>query len=336
LSTLLEATTRLPDDFHPHPVIKKLLAARLAMAKGEQPLNWAAAEAAAFASLATEPKNPVRIRLTGQDVERGTFSHRHSVLHDVENDRVYAPLRHLSPNQAAIDIYNSPLSEVGVLGFEYGYSLDALSGLTLWEAQFGDFWNVAQPIVDQFIVSAEDKWRHLSGLVMLLPHGFEGMGPEHSSARLERFLNLAAEDNIQVVYPTTPAQYFHVLRRQVLRPWRKPLVVMSPKSLLRHLEAVSGLDELANGVWQHIIPDASDKKGKEISRVVLCSGKIYYELDKERESRGRSDVAILRVEQLYPFDPQRLEEKLSIYGKNTPIVWAQESRKTWARGVTSS
>jgi 2-oxoglutarate dehydrogenase E1 component len=324
LSTLLEATTRLPEDFHPHPVIKKLLATRLAMAQGNQPLNWAAGEALAFATLATEPKRPVHIRLTGQDVERGTFSHRHAVLHDVETDRVYAPLRHLSSTQAPVDIYNSPLSETGVLGFEYGYSLDSLAGLTLWEAQFGDFWNVAQPIVDQFIASAEDKWRHLSGLVMLLPHGFEGMGPEHSSARLERFLMMAAEDNMQIVYPTTPAQYFHLLRRQVLRPWRKPLIVMSPKSLLRHLEAVSPLDDFANGTWQPIIPDQGERDPQAVNRVLFCSGKIYYELDKEREGRGRNDVAILRIEQLYPFDEQKLQAQLAPYRADVEVVWVQE------------
>jgi 2-oxoglutarate dehydrogenase E1 component len=183
---------------------------------------------------------------------------------------------------------------------------------------------VAQPIVDQFIASAEDKWRHLSGLVMLLPHGFEGMGPEHSSARLERFLMMAAEDNIQVVYPTTPAQYFHLLRRQVLRPYRKPLVVMSPKSLLRHIEVVSSLEELEHGRWQAILPDAEDRRGSDITRVIVCSGKIYYELDKEREARGRDDVAILRLEQLYPFDLSDAAHALAGYGKNAPVVWVQE------------
>jgi 2-oxoglutarate dehydrogenase E1 component len=230
LSALLKNLTRLPEDFRPNPKIQRLIKAREAMADGTQPLDWAAAEALAFATLATEADNPVRVRMSGQDSERGTFSHRHAVLHDIEDDHTYVPFHHLSPQQAPIEIYNSPLSENGVLGFEYGYSLDCLGGLVLWEAQFGDFWNCAQVIVDQFIASAEDKWHHLSGLVMLLPHGFEGMGPEHSSARLERFLMLCAEDNMQVVYPTTPAQFFHVLRRQVIRKWRKPLIVMSPKA----------------------------------------------------------------------------------------------------------
>ncbi len=244
LQQLLASLSQVPDDFTPHPKIKRHLDTIAAMGRGDAPLNWAAAEALAFATLATEG---IPIRLTGQDCERGTFSHRHAVLHDLETDKTYQPLAHVADGQAPVEIYNSPLSETAVLGFEYGYSLDCLSGLTMWEAQFGDFWNVAQPIVDQFIVSAEDKWNHLSGIVMLLPHGYEGMGPEHSSARLERFMSLAAEDNIQIVYPTTPAQYFHLLRRQALRPWRKPLIMMSPKSLLRHLECVSSLDDLSEG-----------------------------------------------------------------------------------------
>ncbi|MBV9865540.1 MAG: 2-oxoglutarate dehydrogenase E1 component [Abitibacteriaceae bacterium] len=321
LSSLLEIQTHPPQGFQVHPKIERLLQARRAMAAGERPLDWSNAEALAFASLAVEG---VRIRLTGQDSERGTFSQRHAVLHDVVDDHTYMPLQNLSADQAPVEIYNSPLSETGVLGFEYGYSLDSLSSLTLWEAQFGDFWNVAQVIVDQFISSAEDKWHHLSGLVLLLPHGFEGMGPEHSSARLERFLELAAEDNIQVVYPTTPAQYFHLLRRQVLRKWRKPLVVMSPKSLLRHLEAVSTLDELAQGAFQRIIPDVSHTDGKDIKRILLCTGKIYYELDKQRESLKRDDVAILRLEQLYPLSHQVLQSALAPYPDGTPVYWVQE------------
>src|SRR5438034_10793977 len=236
LVELLEMQTTVPEDFHPHPKIEAGMRQRRQMARGERPLDWAAGEALAFATLATEG---ARVRLSGQDSERGTFSHRHAVLHDVENGRTHMPYQNLAPDQASVEIYNSPLSETGVLGFEYGYSLDTPDGLVAWEAQFGDFWNAAQPIVDQFIAAAEDKWQRLSGIVLLLPHGFEGMGPEHSSARLERFLMLAAGDNIQVVYPSTPAQYFHCLRRQVLRPWRKPLVVMTPNSLLPHPEVVS-------------------------------------------------------------------------------------------------
>src|SRR3954471_12271706 len=252
LGELLERQTQLPKDFHAHPKIEKILATRVKMARGEQGLDWAAAEALAFASLAVANH---LVRLSGQDVGRGTFSHRHAMLHDYEDGRRYIPLQHIDPKQAPVQIYNSPLSEIGVLGFEYGYSLDTPTGLICWEAQFGDFWNVAQVIVDQFIASAEDKWKRLSGLTLLLPHGFEGQGPEHSSARLERWLAIAAEDNIQVVNPTTPAQYFHCLRRQVKRKWRKPLIVMTPKSLLRNPKASSPLDACTSGSFQPILPD---------------------------------------------------------------------------------
>jgi len=321
LSRWLEAQTRLPEDFRPHPKIKKFLETRKQMATGEQPLDWSAAEALAFASIACEG---FRVRVTGQDTERGTFSQRHAVLHDYEDGHRYAPLQHLEPNQAAVEIHNSPLSEAGVMGFEYGYSLDWPDGLIAWEAQYGDFWNAAQVIVDQFVASAEDKWRRLSGLVLLLPHGFEGGGPEHSSARLERFLTLAAEDNLQVVYPTTPAQYFHCLRRQVVRRWRKPLVVMTPKSLLRHPKVVSTLDECAQGRFERILPDALPRPAGQVRRILLCSGKIYYDLEKHREENKREDVAIARVEQLYPLRAHALQSVLSGYGEGTPAVWVQE------------
>ena len=318
LQELLERQTELPADFHPHPKIKKLMDARREMARGKAPLDWAHAEALAFASLAVEGH---RVRLTGQDTARGTFSSRHAVLHDYEDGHTYVPLENLAAKQAPVEIYNSPLSETGVLGFEYGYSLDYPDGLVLWEAQFGDFVNAAQVIVDQFIASAEEKWHRLSGLVLLLPHGFEGQGPEHSSARLERFLELAANDNIQVVYPTTPAQYFHVLRRQVLRRWRKPLVIMTPKSLLRHPKAVSSIEELAKGKFEAII---SDDRSESVRRVVLCSGKIYYELQKHREEAKRDDVAIIRMEQLYPLRIEALKQTLSSYKQDTPMIWVQE------------
>jgi 2-oxoglutarate dehydrogenase E1 component len=321
LARLLIAQTELPKDFHPHPKIKKLLDHRRAMASAAQPLDWSAAESLAFATLAVEGH---RVRLSGQDSARGTFSQRHAVLHDYSTGLLYCPLRHLSPTQGPVDILNSPLSETGVLGFEYGYSLDCPEGLILWEAQFGDFWNVAQVIVDQFIASAEDKWRRLSGVVLLLPHGFEGQGPEHSSARLERFLALAAEDNIQVVNPTTPAQYFHCLRRQVLRPWRKPLVIMTPKSLLRHPKATSPLDACASGSFQPILPDPAQPNPAGVKRIVLCSGRIYYDLDASRTENGRSDVAIIRLEQLYPLPRAELESALSRYPAGTPVVWVQE------------
>ena len=227
-------------------------------------------------------------------------------------------------NEGLIEIYNSPLSEAGVLGFEYGYSLDCPEGLVIWEAQFGDFVNAGQVIIDQFIASAEDKWERLSSLVMLLPHGFEGQGPEHSSARLERFLMLSAEDNMQVAQPSTPAQYYHLLRRQVLRTWKKPLVVMSPKSLLRLPECTSSLDECANDGFRPVLPDTSSTDPTQVRRVLLCSGKVYYDLAKRREQEGRDDVAIVRLEEYYPLPVERLENALSVYADGTPVVWVQD------------
>ncbi len=270
---------QLPSDFQLHSKLKRVFAQRQEMADQQRPLDWATAEALAFATISLEGH---RVRLSGQDVERGTFSQRHAVLHDVQDGHTYMPLGHLDPKQGFIEIVNSPLSEAGVLGFEYGYSLDFPEGLTIWEAQFGDFWNVAQVIVDQFIASAEDKWNRLSGLVMLLPHGFEGQGPEHCSARLERLLMLAAEDNMQICQPTTPAQYFHLLRRQVLRSWRKPLVVLSPKSLLRHPLVASDLKEIQDGKFKKILPDPIVPL-ESARKVLLCTGKIYYDLIEERQ-----------------------------------------------------
>jgi 2-oxoglutarate dehydrogenase E1 component len=320
LSGLLLAQARAPQGFHPHPKLKRLVEGRRAAAEGKQPLDWGMAEAMAFASLAVEG---YRIRMSGQDCRRGTFSHRHAVLYDYEDGRAYMPLQHLSPDQGPVEIWNSPLSEMSVLGFEYGYSLEWPDGLVVWEAQFGDFFNVAQVIIDQFLASAEKKWQRYSGLVLLLPHGFEGQGPEHSSARLERFMALAAEDNIQVVYPTTPAQFFHLLRRQVVRGWRKPLVVMSPKSLLRHPRVVSSLQECAGGTFQRIIPDSVPPSDKA-EYILLCSGKIFYELEERREKLGREDVALLRIEQLYPLPDHYLDAALSRYREGTPVIWVQE------------
>jgi 2-oxoglutarate dehydrogenase E1 component len=321
LSQWLSVQTRVPEDFHVHPKIKKLLQAREQMAAGAEPLDWSAAESLAFASVACAG---IRVRLSGQDSERGTFSQRHAVLHDYQDGHTYTPLRHLAPNQAPVEIYNSPLSETGVLGFEYGYSLDYPDGLILWEAQFGDFLNVAQPVIDQFIASAEEKWQRLSGVVLLLPHGFEGQGPEHSSARLERFLMLGVEDNLQVVYPTNPAQYYHCLRRQALRSWRKPLVVITPKSLLRHPKVVSSLDELGQGSFQRILPDTLSRPTDQVRRVLLCTGKIYYDLAEYREQAKRDDVAIIRLEQLYPLRLDLLEAALASYLNGTPVFWVQE------------
>ena len=320
LSALLEKLTRLPEDFQPDRRIKRLLHQRREMARGERPLDWAAAEALALAAVAVEG---FRVRLTGQDVERGTFSHRHAVLRDKEDGRKYVALQYLMRGQASVEISNSSLSEAGVLGFEYGYSLDWPDGLVMWEAQFGDFVNAAQVIIDQFISSAEDKWKRLSGLVMLLPHGFEGQGPEHSSARLERFLQLSAEDNMQIAYPTTPAQYFHLLRRQVLRSWRKPLIVFTPKSLLRHAGAVSSLHDLAAGRFERILGEPREHYGG-VKRVLLCSGKIFYDLKAAREEAGRGDVAIIRVEQLYPLADRVIQEALAPYAEGTPVYWVQE------------
>jgi len=322
LRELLRATSVVPADFTPHEKIAKLLEARakLAEGSGEEPFDWATGEHLAFATLLDEG---TPIRFSGQDSRRGTFSQRHAVLSDVRNGRRYTPLANLRPGQGRFEIYDSPLSEAGVLGFDYGFSLDTPEWLTCWEAQFGDFTNGAQVIIDQFLSSAEDKWNRLSGAVLLLPHGFEGQGPEHSSARLERFLQLAGEDNMQVCNLTTPAQYFHALRRQVLRPWRKPLVIMTPKSLLRHKHAVSTLTDLSEGGFQRIIPDRSVSPRK-VKRILLSSGKVYYDLLAAREVKQRDDVALVRIEQLYPLDPEELTKALSIHPEAAKLVWVQE------------
>ncbi len=320
LEQLLAAQTRLPEDFHLHPKLKRWLEHRRQMARGEKPLDWAAAEVLAYATIVAEG---TRVRLSGQDSGRGTFSHRHAILHDYEDSRPYIPLQHLAPDQAPFEVWNSPLSEAGVLGFEYGYSIAYPDGLVLWEAQFGDFANAAQVFIDQFLASAEDKWHSLSGLVLLLPHGQEGQGPEHSSARLERFLMLAADDNLQIVQPSTPAQFFHCLRRQVLRRWRKPLVVLTPKSLLRHPQATSTLEELATGRFERVLPDRPDDPSA-VRRILLCSGKVYYELLQARQARTRPDVALVRVEQFYPLATETLDSALSLLPGSVPVYWVQE------------
>jgi len=324
LSALLESLGTVPPDVH---LMRQTAGERqkyLDAASGKAPVIWGIAENLAYATLIT---NGHPVRLTGQDVQRGTFNHRQAVLHDQESGNTYTPLHHVGEAvgkpQARFDIFDSSLSEAGVLGFEWGYSLDCPDGLVIWEAQFGDFANTAQVIIDQFIVSSEDKWHRLSGLVLLLPHGFEGNGPEHSSARLERFLALAAEDNIQVVNLTTAAQIFHALRRQVLRPWRKPLVVMSPKSLFRSPHSASSLEELATGSFQRLIGDR-EAPPKKVRRVLCCSGKLYYELAEHRKREGREDVAIVRFEQLYPLRESDVRDALSAYDAGTEIVWVQE------------
>jgi len=311
----------VPDAFTVHPKLTRLLEQRREMGAGTRPVDWATAELLAFASLADAGH---RIRLSGQDCERGTFSQRHAVLHDYETSKKYCALEHLQEGQGLVRIINSPLSEIGVLGFEYGYSLDTPDALVLWEAQFGDFVNAAQVVVDQFIASGEDKWRRLSGLVLLLPHGFEGAGPEHSSARLERFLAIAGEDNLQVAQPSTPAQHFHLLRRQLLRKWRKPLVVMTPKSMLRHPKAVSPLTGFLAGRFQPVLPDPHGPSMRGVRRVLLCSGKVYYDLEARRQELGREDIAILRIEQLYPFPRAQLESLLQDCPDGTNVIWVQE------------
>ncbi|HLL56179.1 MAG TPA: 2-oxoglutarate dehydrogenase E1 component [Myxococcaceae bacterium] len=323
LAELLNRLTEVPESFTPHSTINRLLQQRKAMAQGATPLDWSAGESLAYATLLSEGWG---VRLTGQDVERGTFSHRHAVLHDVKNGAKHSPLAQVQQKPGLWHIYNSPLSEMGCLGFEFGYSLDRPETLVIWEAQFGDFANNAQVIIDQFIVASERKWRRLTGLVMLLPHGYEGMGPEHSSARLERFLELAGDDNIQVCYPTTPAQIFHLLRRQLVRPLRKPLIVMSPKSLLRKPEASSTLEELASGGFKRIIEDARAEPS-EVTRLLLCSGKVYYDLAQERDARKDKSVAIVRLEQLYPFPEEELTALMAKLPRLSEVFWVQEEPK---------
>ncbi|HEX9241690.1 MAG TPA: 2-oxoglutarate dehydrogenase E1 component [Anaeromyxobacter sp.] len=314
-----DTLVHVPQGFRIHPKLAKVLDARGEMVKGARPLDWGTAEALALGSLAWEG---TRVRLVGQDTRRGTFSHRHAVLYDQARGTPYAPLSHLRAGQGPVEIRDSLLSEAAALGFEYGYSLELPEALVIWEAQFGDFVNAAQVIVDQFLSSGEAKWNRLSGLVLLLPHGMEGQGPEHSSARLERFLELSVDDNWRVVNLTTPANHFHALRRQIASPWRKPLVVMSPKSLLRHPQATSPIDELVQGRFRPVIADEVDPD--EITRVVLCSGKLYYDLAAARQAGGGKHVALVRLEQLYPV---AVDEVLATIGRFRPgveLVWAQE------------
>ena len=321
LTYIINKSVELPQGFQVNRKLERVLGRRKEIAAGKQPVDWATAELAAFGSLAIEGH---RVRITGQDVGRGTFSHRHAVLHDGESGERFCSLQYISDDQAGIEIVNSPLCEAGVLGFEYGYSLDSPNDLILWEAQFGDFWNVAQVIVDQFITSAEDKWKRLSGLVMLLPHGFEGQGPEHCSARVERFLTLAAESNIQICNPTSAAQYFHLLRRQVKCKWRKPLVVLTPKSLLREPLVTSPLESLCDGGFQAIVEDPEFSPKKKVSRVLITNGKIGVDLQKARTELGRSDLALIRLEQLYPLPAEELRKALQKYPSDVPVYWVQE------------
>lgn len=318
------AMAKVPEGFELQRQVAKVLEQRLAMQTGEEPLNWGAAETLAYASLVDEG---LLVRITGEDVGRGTFSHRHSELYNQKDGSMYIPLQHICEGQARFATYNSLLSEEAVLAFEYGYATTMPNALVVWEAQFGDFANGAQVVIDQFICSGETKWQRLAGLTMLLPHGFEGQGPEHSSARLERYLQLCAEDNMQVITPTTPAQIFHALRRQVVRPARKPLIVMSPKSLLRHPLATSTLEELANGKFETVLPEIDALDNHAVTRVVLCGGKVYYELLDQRRKLGLNHIAIVRVEQLYPFPAERVKAELAKYPNATSVVWTQEEPK---------
>ena len=336
LVDLLERMLALPEGFHANPKVVHAWSERLKAAReGTKTLNWGAGEALAYATLLDEGSS---VRLSGQDARRGTFTHRHAVLFDSTDGKRYTPYEAVARANGRFEVWDSPLSEAGVMGFDYGYSLDYPDALVLWEAQFGDFANGAQVIIDQFVSAAEDKWNRHSGLVLLLPHGFEGQGPEHSSARLERFLQLCAEDNMYVCNMTTSAQLFHALRRQILRPLRKPLVVMSPKSLLR--QSFSSVDEYATGGFQRVIGDIGKVQTKEgtlevdarnVDRVLLCSGKLYYELEAARAERRANHVAIVRIEQLYPLSAVELGRALEPYPAAASIVWVQE--EPWNMGA---
>jgi 2-oxoglutarate dehydrogenase E1 component len=322
LQALAHSTNLAPDGFPLQRQVSKILEDRRKMAAGAMPINWGFAENLAYASLLA---SGYPVRLTGQDVGRGTFSHRHAVLHNQNDGSTYVPLQHISDNQAKFVLFDSLLSEEAVLAFEYGYATTLPQGLVIWEAQFGDFANGAQVVIDQFITSGEHKWSRLCGLTMLLPHGYEGQGPEHSSARLERFMQLSAEHNIQVCVPTTPAQVFHMLRRQAIRPLRKPLVVMSPKSLLRHKEAISTLEDLANGHFHNVLDETDDLDTSKVLRIVICSGKVFYDLRAARRERGLDHIAILRLEQLYPFPEAELQDILCRrYPNIVDAIWCQE------------
>ncbi|MCA3841378.1 2-oxoglutarate dehydrogenase E1 component, partial [Burkholderia sp.] len=326
LKRLGERITTVPENFKVHPLVERVINDRRNMARGDQPLDWGMGEHLAFASLVASGYS---VRLTGQDSGRGTFTHRHAVLHDQNrerwNDGTYVPLQNIAEGQAKFTVIDSVLSEEAVLGFEYGYSTAEPNTLVLWEAQFGDFVNGAQVVIDQFISSGEVKWGRVSGLTMLLPHGYEGQGPEHSSTRIERFLQLCADHNMQVVQPTTPAQIFHLLRRQMIRLFRKPLIVATPKSLLRHKEAVSDLSELAKGSFQPVLGETDGGiDAKKVKRVLACSGRVYYDLVAHRREAKANDVAIIRIEQLYPFAHKQFEAEMKKYENATEVVWVQD------------
>ncbi|WP_018605932.1 2-oxoglutarate dehydrogenase E1 component [Uliginosibacterium gangwonense] len=325
LKRLAKKLAEIPDGFSLHPRVANIIDARRAMGEGTQLLDWGMAENMAYASLVAQGYG---VRISGQDCGRGTFFHRHAVLHDQNRERwdagIHVPLSNIQPDQAPFTVIDSVLSESGILGFEYGYATAEPNQLVVWEAQFGDFGNCAQVVIDQFISSGEAKWGRLSGITMLLPHGYEGQGPEHSSARPERYMQLCAENNWQVCIPSTPAQIFHLLRRQMVRSLRKPLVVMTPKSLLRHKDAVSSLDDLANGQFRTVISEVDKFENKKVKRIVLCSGKLYYELLAERRAKDIKDAVIIRIEQLYPFPNDAFATELAKYPNAKDVVWCQE------------
>jgi len=325
LKSLADKLTAIPADFKLHPRVEKVIADRRQMGQGKLPLDWGMAENLAYASLL---RDGYAVRISGQDSGRGTFFHRHAVLHDQARARwdagTWVPLQHIAENQPDFVAIDSVLSEEAVLGFEYGYATAEPNELVLWEAQFGDFVNGAQVVIDQFIASGEVKWGRMCGLVLMLPHGYEGQGPEHSSARLERFLQLCADYNMQICVPSTPAQMFHMLRRQMMRTFRKPLIIFSPKSMLRHKESVSSLEELAVGGFQPVIGESDNLNSEDVKRVVFCSGKVYYDLRAARRERGITDIAIVRLEQLYPFPHDEFKLQIERYGKAREIVWCQE------------
>jgi 2-oxoglutarate dehydrogenase E1 component len=323
---LADKLSTLPDDFKAHPLVQKVYTDRAAMGRGEINVDWGMGEAMAFASLLA---SGYPIRLSGEDSGRGTFSHRHSVLHAQNRENwdtgTHIPLQHVSKDQAPFTVIDSILSEEAVLGFEYGYAAAEPNTLTIWEAQFGDFANGAQVVIDQFIASGEVKWGRVNGLVMMLPHGYEGQGPEHSSARLERFMQLCADTNMQVVQPTTASQIFHLLRRQMIRQFRKPLIIMTPKSLLRHKDAASPLIEFTKGEFQTVIPESDASiDPQSIERVIICSGKVYYDLVKQRTDKKLENAAIVRIEQLYPFPHKAVANVIKTYPNVTELVWCQD------------
>ena len=322
---LAERMTKIPDSVTPHQLVRKVYDDRAAMGRGEIPVDWGMGEHMAFASLVA---SGYPVRLSGEDSGRGTFTHRHAVIHDQNREKwdvgTYVPLQNVADNQAPFVVIDSILSEEAVLGFEYGYASNDPNTMVIWEAQFGDFANGAQVVIDQFIASGEVKWGRVNGLTLMLPHGYEGQGPEHSSARLERFMQLAADTNMQIVQPTTASQIFHVLRRQMVRNVRKPLIIMTPKSLLRNKDATSPLSEFTRGGFQTVIGETAELKADKVKRIVVCSGKVYYDLVKKRTERGADDVAIVRIEQLYPFAHKAFGNEIKKYPNATEIVWTQD------------